>query len=84
MAWPAMPGPEVALLTGMLHKLDESRTVTEALDRARGEQVVCVLGQREKGPDGRMQMILPRDAGYDITEVPDPSDPSGKRNVVQR
>ncbi|MCG8548272.1 MAG: NUDIX domain-containing protein [Alphaproteobacteria bacterium] len=67
-----------------LHKLDESRTVTEALDRARGEQVVCVLGQREKGPDGRMQMILPRDAGYDITEVPDPSDPSGKRNVVQR
>ena len=67
-----------------LHKLDHSRTTAEALERARGEKVVPVLGQHQKGPDGETQMILPREAGYDITEVPDPNAPMGKRIVVQK
>jgi hypothetical protein len=67
-----------------LSKLDRSNTVDEALERARGEKVVTVLGQREKGPDGSTSMVLPKDAGYDIFEVPDPSKPNGKHTVIHR
>ena len=67
-----------------LTKLNRSATVVEALERARGEQVVTILGRHEKGPDGGARMILPRDSGYDITEVPDRNDPTGRRLVVYK
>lgn len=67
-----------------LWKLDRSKTVAEALDRARGERVVSILGQHEKGPEGDTRRVLPKDAGYDLTEVPDPNEPSGKCLIVLR
>jgi 8-oxo-dGTP pyrophosphatase MutT (NUDIX family) len=67
-----------------LWKLDRSKTVAEALERARGERVVTILGQHEKGPEGDTQMVLPKDAGFELTEVPDPSEPSGRRVIVYR
>ena len=67
-----------------LKKLDRSHTVDEALERARGEKVATVLGQRQKAPDGSTCMILPKEAGYDITEVPDPTVPSGKHLVLEQ
>ena len=67
-----------------LTKLAQSDTVAEALERARGETVVTILGQHEKGPDGGTRMILPKDSGYDITEVPDKNDPTGRRLVVYK
>lgn len=66
-----------------LKKLDRSRTVAEALDRARGEPVVTVLGQHRKLPDGTRHVLIPKAAGYGITEVPDRSEPGGKRIVVE-
>lgn len=67
-----------------LMRLDRSNTVDEALDRARGEKVVTVLGQRAKAPDGTTCMVLPKDAGYDIFEVPDPKAPNGKHLVIHK
>lgn len=66
-----------------LKKLDRSRTVAEALDRARGEPVVTVLGQHRKMPDGTRHVLIPKAAGYGVTEVPDRSEPSGKRIVEE-
>lgn len=66
-----------------LKKLDRSRTVAEALDRARNEPVVTVLGQHRKMPDGTRHVVIPKAAGYGVTEVPDRSEPSGKRIVVE-
>ena len=66
-----------------LKKLDRSRTVAEALDRARNEPVVTVLGQHRKMPDGTRHVVIPKAAGYGVTEVPDRSEPGGKRIVVE-
>ncbi len=66
-----------------LLKLTTSATVAEALDRARGDEVVTVLGQHSVGEDGVRRLLLPKAAGYDITEMPDPTEPSGKRIVIQ-
>lgn len=66
-----------------LLKLTKSATVAEALDRARGDEVVTVLGQHSVGADGIRRLLLPKAAGYDITEMPDPTEPSGKRIVIQ-
>ncbi len=66
-----------------LKKLDRSPTVAEALDRARDEPVVTVLGQHRKMPDGSRHVIIPKAAGYGVTEVPDRSEPGGKRIVVE-
>lgn len=65
-----------------LKKLGRSRQVSEAMQRARAAPVVSVLGTQRRGPDGLIRMVVPRDAGYDLTEVPDPQAPSGKRLVV--
>ena len=67
-----------------LWKLDRSDTVADALERARGERVVSILGQHEKGPGGDTRMVLPKDSGYDLTEVPDPKEPTGRRLIVHR
>jgi len=66
-----------------LTKLDRSRTVAEALDNARAAPVVTVLGQHRKMPDGTRHVIIPKAAGYGVTEVPDRSEPSGKRIVEE-
>lgn len=66
-----------------LIKLAESRTVADALDRARGEDVVTVLGQHSVGEDGIRRLLLPRAAGYAIDEMPDPTAPGGRRIVIQ-
>ncbi len=66
-----------------LLKLNKSATVAEALDRARSDEVVTVLGQHSVGEDGVRRLLLPKAAGYDITEMPDPTEPSGKRIVIQ-
>jgi len=67
-----------------LWKLNRSRTVAQALERARNERIVTILGQHEKGPEGDTRVVLPKDAGFDLTEVPDPNEPSGRRLVVYR
>jgi len=67
-----------------LWKLNRSRSVAEALERARGERVVTILGQHEKAQDGSTRVVLPKDAGFDLTEVPDPKEPSGRRFIVYR
>ncbi len=66
-----------------LLKLAKSATVAEALKRARDDDVVTVLGQHSVGEDGVRRLLLPKAAGYDITEMPDPTEPSGKRIVIQ-
>lgn len=66
-----------------LLKLTKSNTVAEALARARRDEVVTVLGQHSIGEDGVRRLLLPKAAGYDITEMPDPTEPSGKRIVIQ-
>ena len=66
-----------------LTKLDRSRTVAEALDAARASTVVTVLGQHRKMPDGTRHVLIPKAAGYGITEVPDRSEPSGKRIIEE-
>jgi hypothetical protein len=64
-------------------KLDRSAKVTDALDAARAAPVITVLGQHRKNPDGTRHVIIPKAAGYGVTEVPDRSEPSGKRIVVE-
>jgi hypothetical protein len=66
-----------------LTKLDRSRTVAEALDAARVAPVVTVLGQHRKLPDGTRRVLIPKAAGYGLTEVPDRSEPSGKRIIEE-
>jgi len=66
-----------------LTKLDRSETVRDALDTARTAPVVTVLGQHRKLPDGSRRVIIPKAAGYGVTEVPDRSEPSGKRIVEE-
>lgn len=66
-----------------LVKLDRSKTVEAALEAARNEPVITVLGQHRVKPDGTRHVVIPRAAGYGITEVPDRSEPSGKRIVEE-
>lgn len=66
-----------------LVKLDRSETVADALDAARTAPVITVLGRHRKAPDGTRHVVIPKAAGYDITEVPDRSEPSGKRIVEE-
>lgn len=66
-----------------LTKLDRSETVDQALDAARAEPVVTVLGQHRVMPDGKRHVVIPKAAGYGVTEVPDRSEPSGKRIVEE-
>lgn len=66
-----------------LVKLDRSKTVADALEAARNEPVITVLGQHRVKPDGTRHVVIPRAAGYGITEVPDRSEPSGKRIVEE-
>jgi hypothetical protein len=49
-----------------LRKLGRSRSVAEALERARREPVVTVLPRAERGPDGAVVRIPP-EAGYDVS-----------------
>jgi 8-oxo-dGTP pyrophosphatase MutT (NUDIX family) len=66
-----------------LMKLDRSKTVEAALDAARKAPVVTVLGQHRVTPDGERHVVIPKAAGYGITEVPDRSEPNGKRIVEE-
>lgn len=66
-----------------LMKLDRSKTVADALEAARNEPVITVLGQHRVMPDGTRHVVIPKAAGYGITEVPDRSEPSGKRIVEE-
>jgi 8-oxo-dGTP pyrophosphatase MutT (NUDIX family) len=66
-----------------LVKLDRSKTVADALETARNEPVITVLGQHRVKPDGTRHVVIPRAAGYGITEVPDRSEPGGKRIVEE-
>jgi len=66
-----------------LVKLDRNKTVDEALEAARNEPVITVLGQHRVMPDGTRHVVIPKTAGYGVTEVPDRSEPSGKRIVEE-
>jgi 8-oxo-dGTP pyrophosphatase MutT (NUDIX family) len=66
-----------------LTKLDRSATVEQALDSARAAPVVTVLGQHRKMPDGTRHVVIPKAAGYGVTEVPDRTEPSGKRIIEE-
>ena len=50
---------------------------------ARAAPVITVLGRHRKAPDGTRHVVIPKAAGYGITEVPDRSEPSGKRIVEE-
>lgn len=64
-----------------LVKLDRNATVEDALAAGRAEPVVTVLGQHRKMPDGSRHVVIPKAAGYGVTEVPDRNEPNGKRIV---
>jgi 8-oxo-dGTP pyrophosphatase MutT (NUDIX family) len=66
-----------------LIKLDRSKTVEEALDAARAAPVITVLGQHRVTPEGERHVVIPKAAGYGVTEVPDRTEPSGKRIVEE-
>lgn len=51
-----------------LRKLGRSRSVVEALERARREPVVTVLPRLERR-DGRSVVRIPPEAGYDVSEA---------------
>jgi hypothetical protein len=52
-----------------VQKLGRSRSVAEAFDAARREPIVTVFPRVEQR-DGVATMVLPADAGYDVTEAP--------------
>lgn len=66
-----------------LVKLDRSETVDVALNAARAEPVITILGQHRVMPDGTRHVVIPKAAGYGVSEVPDRSEPSGKRIVEE-
>jgi 8-oxo-dGTP pyrophosphatase MutT (NUDIX family) len=51
-------------------KLARSRTVGEALERARAEPIVTVLPRVGRGADGAPVIRIPAEAGYDLVEAP--------------
>jgi len=53
-----------------LGKLGRSRTVADALAAARAEPVVTVLPRLERDDSGRRRMVLPAEAGYDLSWAP--------------
>lgn len=53
-----------------LQKLGRSHTVSEAMAVTREHPVVTVLPELKKGPDGKPVLVLPTNAGYEITEAP--------------
>jgi 8-oxo-dGTP pyrophosphatase MutT (NUDIX family) len=53
-----------------LVKLARSRSVAEALERARREPVVTVLPTVGRGPGGEPVIRIPAAAGYDLVEAP--------------
>ncbi|MEZ5818227.1 MAG: NUDIX hydrolase [Hyphomicrobiaceae bacterium] len=52
-----------------LELLAESRTVAEAMERARGRKVMMVRPERFKTGDGKWAVRIPADAGYRTTEI---------------
>jgi len=52
-----------------LRRLGRSHSVADAIEAARQQPVVKVLPWLEKNEDGEATLNIPRDAGYDMTEI---------------
>ncbi len=53
-----------------LGKLGQSTTVADAIERARSADVVTVMPRLERDENGERRMILPPEAGYDLSWAP--------------
>lgn len=66
-----------------MKKLGRSRSVQEALEKARRDTIVTVLPQFSKDPDGTVMMVIPEEAGYDTVRAPMPGPGGGKKAPPQ-
>ena len=53
-----------------IKKLGRSKTVADALEAARKDEIVTVMPRLEKDENGDRIMVLPENAGYEMTRIP--------------